>query len=109
MRAIAPRSDLVLVIGSRNSSNSNRLAELSRELGTTAHLVDDETTVDPGWLEDVSTVGLTSGASAPEWLVGRMLAWLAARGFEQVEEVTLTQERVRFSLPAGVREPIARA
>jgi 4-hydroxy-3-methylbut-2-enyl diphosphate reductase len=109
VRAIAPRSDLVLVIGSRNSSNSNRLAELSRELGTTAHLVDDETTVDPGWLEGVSTVGLTSGASAPEWLVRRMLAWLAARGFEQVEEVTLTQERVRFSLPAGVREPIARA
>ncbi|MDP9299036.1 MAG: 4-hydroxy-3-methylbut-2-enyl diphosphate reductase [Actinomycetota bacterium] len=109
VRAIAPRSDLVLVIGSRNSSNSNRLAELSRELGTTAHLVDDETTVDPGWLEDVSTVGLTSGASAPEWLVRRMLAWLAARGFDQVEEVTLTQERVRFSLPAGVREPIARA
>jgi 4-hydroxy-3-methylbut-2-enyl diphosphate reductase len=109
VRAIAPRSDLVLVIGSRNSSNSNRLAELSRELGTTAHLVDDETTVDPGWLEDVSTVGLTSGASAPEWLVRRMLDWLAARGFDQVEEVTLTQERVRFSLPAGVREPIARA
>ncbi len=109
VRAIAPRSDLVLVIGSRNSSNSNRLAELSRELGTTAHLVDDETTVDPDWLEDVSTVGLTSGASAPEWLVRRMLAWLAARGFDQVEEVTLTQERVRFSLPAGVREPIARA
>jgi 4-hydroxy-3-methylbut-2-enyl diphosphate reductase len=109
VRAIAPKSDLVLVIGSKNSSNSNRLAELSRELGTPAFLVDDETSADPGWLAGASTIGLTSGASAPEWLVHRMLAWLAARGFEQVEEVTITQERVRFSLPAGVREPVAPA
>ena len=97
------------MIGSTNSSNSNRLAELSRELGTPAFLVDDETSADPGWLAGASTIGLTSGASAPEWLVHRMLAWLAARGFEQVEEVTITQERVRFSLPAGVREPVAPA
>ncbi len=109
VRAIAPKSDLVLVIGSKNSSNSNRLAELSRELGTPAFLVDDETSADPGWLAGASTIGLTSGASAPEWLVHRMLAWLAARGFEQVEEVTITHERVRFSLPAGVREPVAPA
>jgi 4-hydroxy-3-methylbut-2-en-1-yl diphosphate reductase len=103
VKVIAPRSDVVLVIGSRNSSNSNRLAELSRELGTPAHLVDDETSIDPGWLHEAAIVGLTSGASAPEWLVHRMIDWLAARGFEDVEEVTLTEEHVKFSLPAGVR------
>ena len=104
VKVIAPRSDVVLVIGSRNSSNSNRLAELSDELGTPAHLVDDEGDVDADWLEGARTVGLTSGASAPEWLVHRMLEWLAVRGFDVVEEVTLTEERVRFSLPAGVRQ-----
>jgi 4-hydroxy-3-methylbut-2-en-1-yl diphosphate reductase len=104
VKVVAPQADVVLVIGSKNSSNSNRLAELSAELGTPAHLVDDETSVDPAWLDGASTVGLTSGASAPEWLVHRMLSWLAERGFDRVEEVTLTEERVRFSLPAGVRE-----
>jgi 4-hydroxy-3-methylbut-2-enyl diphosphate reductase len=104
VKVVAPQADVVLVIGSKNSSNSNRLAELSAELGTPAHLVDDETSVDPVWLDGASTVGLTSGASAPEWLVHRMLGWLAERGFDRVEEVTLTEERVRFSLPAGVRE-----
>ncbi len=108
VKVIAPPSDVVLVIGSQNSSNSNRLAELSTELGTPAYLVDDEDQVDPAWLEGATTVGLTSGASAPEWLVHRMLAWLAARGFGDVEEVTLTEERVKFSLPAGVRQiPLA--
>jgi 4-hydroxy-3-methylbut-2-en-1-yl diphosphate reductase len=110
VKIVAPRADVVLVIGSRNSSNSNRLAELSRELGTPAHLVDDETNVDPAWLEGATTVGLTSGASAPDWLVRRMLDWLAAQGFGAVEEITLTEEHVRFSLPAGVREvPLAAA
>jgi 4-hydroxy-3-methylbut-2-en-1-yl diphosphate reductase len=103
VKVIAPRSDVVLVIGSANSSNSNRLAELSKELGTPAYLVDDESSVDPAWLEGASTVGLTSGASAPEWLVHRMIVWLGERGFDTVDEVTLTEERVRFSLPAGVR------
>jgi len=108
VKVIAPPSDVVLVIGSQNSSNSNRLAELSKELGTPAYLVDDEDQVDPAWLAGATTVGLTSGASAPEWLVHRMLAWLAARGFEDVEEVTLTEERVKFSPPAGVRQiPLA--
>jgi 4-hydroxy-3-methylbut-2-enyl diphosphate reductase len=108
VKVIAPPSDVVLVIGSQNSSNSNRLAELSKEIGTPAYLVDDEDQVDPSWLEGATTVGLTSGASAPEWLVHRMLTWLAARGFDDVEEVTLTEERVKFSLPAGVRQiPLA--
>jgi 4-hydroxy-3-methylbut-2-enyl diphosphate reductase len=103
VKEIAGRSDVVLVIGSDNSSNSNRLAEVARELGTPAYLVDDETEVEPAWLADADVVGLTSGASAPEWLVDRMLAWLAEQGFRDVETVTLAEESVRFSLPAGVR------
>jgi len=104
VKVMAPRADVVLVIGSRNSSNSNRLAEVSKERGTPAYLVDDETEVDPSWLEGAETVGLTSGASAPEHLVARMLEWLAARGFDQIEQVAVAEEGVRFSLPAGVRQ-----
>ena len=108
VKAIAPRVDVLLVIGSQNSSNSNRLAEVSLERGTPAYLVDDESQVDPAWLAHASSVGLTSGASAPEWLVDRMLAFLASAGFGEVEVVTLAEERVRFSLPVGVREvPVA--
>jgi 4-hydroxy-3-methylbut-2-en-1-yl diphosphate reductase len=103
VKAIAPDADVVLVIGSTNSSNSNRLAEVSRELGTPAYLVDDEEQVDPAWLDGASTVGLTSGASAPDHLVARMLAWLADRGFDELEQVRVADEGVRFSLPAGVR------
>ncbi|MBI4259448.1 MAG: 4-hydroxy-3-methylbut-2-enyl diphosphate reductase [Actinobacteria bacterium] len=103
VKEIARRADVLLVIGSKNSSNSNRLVEVAREAGTPAHLVDDETEVDPAWLEGADVVGLTSGASAPEWLVDRMLAFLSDRGASEVEEVTVTEESVRFSLPAGVR------
>jgi 4-hydroxy-3-methylbut-2-en-1-yl diphosphate reductase len=103
VKAIAPRAEVVLVIGSKNSSNSNRLAEVARELGAAAYLVDDETEVDPAWVADATTVGLTSGASAPEHLVARMLTWLAERGFDDVESVPIAEEGVRFSLPAGVR------
>ncbi len=97
IKEIARRADVVLVIGSDNSSNSNRLAEVARELGTPAHLVDDETEVDASWLEGADVVGLTSGASAPERLVDRMLAWLAEQGATEVEEVRLTEEHLRFS------------
>jgi 4-hydroxy-3-methylbut-2-enyl diphosphate reductase len=97
VKEVARRADVVLVIGSDNSSNSKRLAEVARELGTPAHLVDDETEVDPAWLEGRDVVGLTSGASAPEWLVERMLAWLASVGATQVEELRLAQEHLRFS------------
>ncbi len=103
VKEVARRADVVLVIGSRNSSNSNRLAEVSLERGTPAYLVDDETEVDPSWLNDAEIVGLTSGASAPERLVTRMLGWLAARGFDRVEQALVTEESVRFALPAGVR------
>jgi len=97
VKDLARRSDVVLVIGSDNSSNSNRLAEVAREQGTLAHLVDDESEVDPAWIADAEVVGLTSGASAPEWLVERMLAYLASRGATEVEEIVLTQENLRFS------------
>jgi 4-hydroxy-3-methylbut-2-enyl diphosphate reductase len=104
VKVIAPQVDVVLVIGSQNSSNSRRLAEVAQERGTPGYLVDDETEVDPAWLEGASTVGLTSGASAPEHLVARMLEWLADHGFERVEQVTVAEEGVRFSLPPGVRQ-----
>jgi len=97
VKEVARRADVVLVIGSVNSSNSNRLAEVAREAGAPAYLVDDETEVDPAWLEGAEIVGLTSGASAPEWLVERMLAYLAGLGATEVEEITLATERLRFS------------
>jgi 4-hydroxy-3-methylbut-2-enyl diphosphate reductase len=104
VKELAPSADVVLVIGSKNSSNSNRLAEVARELGTPAYLVDDESEVDPRWLDGAKVVGLTSGASAPEHLVERMVTWLAARGYDDVEQVTVAEEGVRFSLPKGVRD-----
>jgi 4-hydroxy-3-methylbut-2-enyl diphosphate reductase len=97
VKDLARRVDVVLVIGSDNSSNSNRLAEVARELGTPAYLVDDETEVDPACLAGADVVGLTSGASAPEWLVDRMLAWLASLGATEVEEVRVREEHLRFS------------
>ena len=103
VKDLARRSDVVLVIGSGNSSNSKRLVEVARSLGTPAHLVDDETEIDPAWLADASTVGVTSGASAPEWLVERVLGYLAERGGTDVEEVRTVEEHMAFSLPAGVR------
>jgi 4-hydroxy-3-methylbut-2-enyl diphosphate reductase len=97
VKALADRADVVLVIGSANSSNSRRLAEVARERGVPAHLLDDETEIDLAWLEGVDVVGVTSGASAPERLVERMLAFLAKLGATDVEEVTLATERLRFS------------
>jgi 4-hydroxy-3-methylbut-2-en-1-yl diphosphate reductase len=103
VKALAREADVVLVIGSVNSSNSNRLAEVAREAGTPAHLVDDETEVDPAWLEQAEVVGVTSGASAPEWLVDRMVEFLRGQGATEFEELRLTEENVRFSQPAGLR------
>ncbi len=104
VKELAARADVVLVIGSKNSSNSNRLAEVARDRGTPAYLVDDETEVEDAWLEGAEIVGLTSGASAPERLVDRMLDSLAVRGFADVYQVVVAEEGVRFSLPAGVRQ-----
>jgi 4-hydroxy-3-methylbut-2-enyl diphosphate reductase len=97
VKDLARRADVVLVIGSDNSSNSNRLAEVALEQGTPAYLIDDETEVDPSWLEGADVVGVTSGASAPEWLVERMLGWLGTLGATDVREVRVTEEHLRFS------------
>src|SRR5438067_9412271 len=109
VKEIARRSDAVLVIGSANSSNSRRLAEVAAEQGSRAYLVDDATEVRDEWLEGVDALGLTSGASAPEWLVDRMVEHLRKRGFDEVEEIRVREEQMHFSLPAGIRSlPLVR-
>jgi 4-hydroxy-3-methylbut-2-enyl diphosphate reductase len=106
MKAIAPRADLVIVVGSRNSSNSVRLVEVAREYGAgAAQLVDQASEVEDSWLVDVSTVGVTSGASVPEVLVTELLAHLGSRGFTDVEVVTSATETLIFSLPKELRQP----
>jgi 4-hydroxy-3-methylbut-2-enyl diphosphate reductase len=109
VKELAKLSDLILVIGSDNSSNSKRLVEVSAAFGTPAYLVDDETEIDPAWLTDRETVGVTAGASAPEWLVERVIDWLKARGASTVEQLHTVDEQMRFSLPVGVREPADQA
>ena len=101
--------ELLLVIGSSNSSNSNRLVEVARAGGVDAHLIDDETDIDERWLVDVETVGVTSGASAPEKLVARVCDWLRARGVERVEPYRIVEEDVTFRLPVELRRELALA
>ena len=91
--------DLLLVIGSRNSSNSNRLVEVARAAGVEAYLVDDETEIDPTWLENVETIGVTSGASAPERLVSRVCDWFRTRGVSDIQPYASVYEDVVFRLP----------
>jgi 4-hydroxy-3-methylbut-2-en-1-yl diphosphate reductase len=107
VKQMAPHCDLVLVIGSRNSSNSNRLVEVAREHGADSHLIDSEEQVREEWLEGTRVVGITSGASAPEELVQRLVAFFRARGTEQVEEFEVVQEDVRFMLPKTIRQALA--
>ena len=102
-RALAQQCDLVLVVGSRNSSNSNRLVEVVRREGCEAHLVDDDGEVELAWLAGARTVGITAGASAPEAMVQRVVAALGALGPVEVEECPVVREDVRFTLPAEVR------
>jgi 4-hydroxy-3-methylbut-2-en-1-yl diphosphate reductase len=104
VKDVARRADVVLVIGSDNSSNSNRLVEVSRALGTPAYLIDDETEIDPSWFDGARTVGVTSGASAPEWLVDRVVGWLRERGATDLEEIRVVEEHMAFGLPRGVRD-----
>lgn len=100
--------DLLLVIGSRNSSNSNRLVDVARAAGVRSYLIDDETEIDEAWLGDVETVGVTSGASAPESLVERVCDWFGARGAE-VEQYRMVDEDVTFRLPVELRRELALA
>ena len=103
VKEMLPEIDVLLVIGSRNSSNSNRLVETARAAGVRAYLIDDESEIDPRWLEDVRTVGITSGASAPEKLVGRVCDWFRERGVERVEAFRMVDEDVTFRLPVELR------
>jgi 4-hydroxy-3-methylbut-2-enyl diphosphate reductase len=104
VKAIAGRADLVIVVGSPNSSNSVRLVEVARDYGTpAAYLVDDAGEIDEGWLDGVTTIGLTSGASVPEELIAAVLDKLAGYGFGDVEEVEAVEEHMTFALPRELR------
>lgn len=106
VKEMLPEIDLLLVIGSRNSSNSNRLVETALAAGTPAHLIDDESEIDESWLEGVETVGITSGASAPEKLVSRVCDWFRARGVTEIESYRLVEEDVTFRLPVELRREL---
>jgi 4-hydroxy-3-methylbut-2-enyl diphosphate reductase len=108
VKQLARECDLVLVIGSRNSSNSNRLVEVAREHGADSHLIDHEGQVREEWLVGRRVVGITSGASAPEELVQRLVEFFRARGTTDVEELEVVREDVRFMLPKAIR-PMATA
>jgi 4-hydroxy-3-methylbut-2-enyl diphosphate reductase len=107
VRQMARSCDLVLVIGSRNSSNSNRLVEVARDHGAESHLIDNEAQVREEWLEGKRTVGITSGASAPEELVQRLVDFFRERGTTDVSEFEVVQEDVRFMLPKEIRKALA--
>ncbi len=107
VKQLARESDLVLVIGSRNSSNSNRLVEVAREHGADSYLIDNEAQVREEWLEGKRVVGITSGASAPEELVQRLVDFFRDRGTADVRELEVIQEDVRFMLPKVIRQAIA--
>ena len=110
IKQIAPQSDLVLVVGSTNSSNSVRLVEVAKEYGTkSAYLIDFAEEADDSWLDGVETVGVTSGASVPEILVRDLLAWLAERGFGDVQEITAREESLLFALPPELRKDMKAA
>jgi len=99
VKATAPLCDVLLVVGSQNSSNSKRLVEVAKNSGVPAYLVDDSSQVDAAWIADARTVALTAGASAPENLVEDLIAYLSSRGFDRLEELDIKDEDVRFTLP----------
>ena len=107
VKQLASECDLVLVIGSRNSSNSNRLVDVARAAGADAHLIDNQAQVREEWIEGARVVGITSGASAPEELVQRLVGWFRERGTKEVEELEVLREDVRFMLPKTIRHAVA--
>ncbi len=107
VRQMARECDLVLVIGSSNSSNSNRLVEVARDHGADSHLIDNESQVREEWLEGARVVGISSGASAPEELVQRLVQFFRDRGTDDVSEFEVVQEDVRFMLPKEIRKALA--
>jgi 4-hydroxy-3-methylbut-2-enyl diphosphate reductase len=100
VKAISEAIELLLVVGSQNSSNSKRLVEVGANLRVRSYLVNDCGDVDMRWLEGVKNVGVTAGASAPEHLVQELIAFLHEQGFRKMEEIEMVDEDVRFSLPA---------
>ncbi len=104
VRELAAQCDLVLVIGSQNSSNSQRLVDVARDCGAQAHLIDNEGQVEEAWLEGKRVVGISSGASAPDVLVARLVDFFRERGTEQVETLEVLREDVRFMLPKTIRQ-----
>jgi 4-hydroxy-3-methylbut-2-enyl diphosphate reductase len=109
VKELVSEIDLLLVIGSQNSSNSKRLVETGRAAGVEAHLIEDEEAIDERWLEGAETVGLTSGASAPEHLVGRVCDWFRARGVEEIVSAGAVVEDVFFRLPVEIRRALPAA
>jgi len=107
VKALAARCELVLVIGSTNSSNSNRLVEVAREHGARSHLIDNSLQVKEEWLDGVEAVGITSGASAPEELVSQLVDFFRNRGADEVSELRTVDEDVRFMLPKEIRAELA--
>jgi len=107
VKQMAGECDLVLVIGSRNSSNSNRLVDVARAAGADSHLIDNESQVREAWLDDARVVGITSGASAPEELVQRLVDFFRLRGTRDVSEFEVLREDVRFMLPKTIRQAVA--
>jgi 4-hydroxy-3-methylbut-2-enyl diphosphate reductase len=109
VKEVASEADLLLVVGSDNSSNSNRLVEVARNLGTQAYLIENYRAIRPEWLEGTRTVALTAGASAPECLVEEVVDFLRRSGFGQMKELEVMPENVRFGLPPEIVEAIAAA
>jgi 4-hydroxy-3-methylbut-2-enyl diphosphate reductase len=110
IKVIAPQADLVIVVGSQNSSNSVRLAEVALEYGAkVSHLIDYAEEIQDHWFADVETIGVTSGASVPEILVKDVLATLAEHGFRDVQEITAAEETLLFSLPPELRKDMKAA
>lgn len=107
VKSLAQQCDVVMVVGSKNSSNSNRLRELSDKLNTTAYLIDNAQEIEADWLENVSTVGLTAGASAPELLVQNVVKRLEELGVTQVNELDGRPEKIEFSLPKELKVDIS--
>lgn len=102
VKAIASRADVILVVGSQNSSNSNRLVEVAHRAGARAYLIDAAQDIRPEWVEGCKSVGVTAGASTPEILVSQVLEYLRKRGYSRIEEVDVVEENVRFALPPEV-------
>jgi 4-hydroxy-3-methylbut-2-enyl diphosphate reductase len=109
VKEMAGEVDVMLVIGSANSSNSNRLVEVAEAAGVPAYLIDDETEIDEAWVAGAETVGVSSGASAPETLVTRVCDWFRARGVDDIRAYRMVDEDVTFKLPVELRRELALA